>query len=654
MNNVTKYTFGVPEKFTPVKIMKPSFENINIAESGDTSPIKLSDAEFETTSRGCVLKLPMCQDESIYGFGLQLKSFRQNGRKKTIRTNADPVSDSGDSHAPVPFYVSTKGYGVYIDSSRYISFYTGGSAKKSDGSRQMIIEIPSAEGVDIYIFTGDNISEVVAAYNMFSGGGSLPNLWGLGVIYRAWGQADEQLVLKQAKMLRDNGIPCDCLGLEPGWHTHAYSCSYTFSDKFPNYEKMIGELKANHFKLNLWEHAYVHPSAPIYDEMKDYSADYLVWGGLVPDFTLKGASEPFKNLHKELIRKGVTSFKLDECDSSDYTGSWSFPNSAKFPSGIDGEQMHNELGLLYQRVQTEVFSENNMRTFGQVRASHALSAPYPYALYSDLYNHTDYMRAMANAGFCGLLWTPEVRMADSAEELIRRLQSVVLSPQALINCWQIPNFPWLQYEHDKNIKGEFLPDDTTAYLTSQVKKILNLRMSLIPYLYSAYMDYCMTGKPPFRALVSDYSDDTATYDIFNEYLIGNSILAAPVIFGEKTKRVYLPKGDWYDFFTGEKHSGGSYIEIDTSNLDTIPVYVRENSIIPLAKPLEYITENTVFELTPKSFGENPESFILYEDDGLTLNFRKGEINEVTLLIENGEYLLKRRGDYPKTVYTLEP
>lgn len=170
------------------------------------APFTESDIRQAVTRRSLTLELPLEPGEDIYGLGLQLKSFRQTAKKKLLRPNSDPASDTGDSHAPVPFYVSTKGYGILVDTARYAAFHcgnckqvdgpqdkagfmSGGTAvghwEIKDGSGNMLIDIPAAEGVDLYIFAGENLRDAVCRYNLFSGGGALPPLWGLGVLYRA-------------------------------------------------------------------------------------------------------------------------------------------------------------------------------------------------------------------------------------------------------------------------------------------------------------------------------------------------------------------------------------------------------------------------------------------------------------------------------------
>ena len=127
---IRKLTFGEPESCVPSAQpyrKAPLAEAIAALPDAATAPFPPEEIRFTVTPRGCRLELPLRPDEDLYGFGLQLKSLRQTGKKRTLRVNSDPVSDTGDSHAPAPLYFSTAGYGVLLDTARYATFYTGGS-----------------------------------------------------------------------------------------------------------------------------------------------------------------------------------------------------------------------------------------------------------------------------------------------------------------------------------------------------------------------------------------------------------------------------------------------------------------------------------------------------------------------------------------------
>ncbi|HOX40207.1 MAG TPA: glycoside hydrolase family 31 protein [Candidatus Brocadiia bacterium] len=656
-DGIWRLRFGVPEKITPVSLRDSSVKSDALTRlpKCETMPFSPADVKFRAMDRGCVIELPMFAGEQVYGFGLNLKVMNPTGTRKTVRVSDNQDGDLGDSHAPVPFYLSNLGYGVFIDSARYVSFYSGNLAEKPSsppkhtkadgkvataitelysklerGTGKMEIEVPTAAGVDVYVFAGPTMREAAQRFNLFSGGGYLPPLWGLGMLYRGYGRYNAEQVLKLAEDFRENHIPCDVFGLEPGWQTQTYSCSYVWSgERWPDPAGFLARMKEMGYELNLWEHAFVHPTSPIYEAMMPHAGSHIVWKGLVPDFSTAEAKRIFADYHEEnFVKKGVTGFKLDECDHQPLSSKpWSFPELASFPSGADGEQMHCLIGVLYQRVLADIFRRNGLRTFGQVRASHALAAPLPFVLYSDHYDHRDYVRGLTTCGFGGVLWQPEVRSCDSIEELYRRIQTCVFSPQAVVNAWFLALPPWRQINTEKNCRGELLPNHEEVQ--NACRELFRLRMSLVPYLYSAYARYCYEGVPPVRAIVMDYPGDTGTFYLDNEYMLGDSLLVAPLFAGQKKREVYLPEGDWHCFLSGKRFPGKQKRAIEAPP-EQIPVFVKSGSLIPLAKPVEHIKLDTCFEITVKAFGDDCADFVLYEDDGVTTEFEKGKQNRVTL------------------------
>lgn len=657
---VWKIRLGTPEKITPTQAAEfpPANDRLQALPGCDACPVDPEGVSFKTSPRGCTIELPMGKDEHVFGFGLQMLSLEQTGKKRTLRVNSDPKTDTGDSHAPVPFYVTTNGYGVFVDTARYARFYCGthGSTrrtatksearskdagqvevnpdllykKKTASSATMGVDIPVAQGADVYVFGGPTMCNAVQRYNLFSGGGCVPPLWGLGVMYRGFGKFSADDALKLAAEMRERHIPCTMFGLEPGWQSHAYSCSYVWAkDRFPNPDDFVSKMRAQHYEINLWEHAYVHPSSPLHSSIAKAAGDIEVWGGLVPDFLTTNSKKAFSDYHEtEFVKKGITGFKGDECDASDFNNSaWAFPEHSEFPSGADGEQMHSLLGVLYQQALLQPFRNTGTRTYGQIRSSQGLAAPYPFVLYSDLYDHKDFVRSLLTAGFSGLLWEPEVRSCGSVEELVRRVQTAVLAPQTVINSWFLANPPWKQVDRDKNVRGEFMPNWQDA--ETSCRQLLNLRMSLVPYLYSAFVKYHETGTPPVRALVLDWPDDAKTRGIDDEYMLGDQLLVAPIFTGQQERTVYLPAGGWFCFWTNQKYEGGREHTVRLP-LDQIPIFVKEGAILPLAKPVEWIDKNTCFEVTAFTHGSPCKDFAVYEDDGVTTAFEQGAQNKVVL------------------------
>lgn len=659
---IWKITYETPESFTPVSMRKRDMAQKALDDMGREGgneekalPFGENEISFSRSARGITITLPMRTDEDIFGFGLQLLSLNASGRKRYIKVNSDPKTDTGESHGPVPFYISTAGYGLFLDTFRYAVFYMGTNTEKGASAekkevnmphrefsesalyalkrakeeRRIIIEIPAAKGIEIYLFAG-SVKEVVRRYNLFSGGGCLPPMWGLGMWYRVYGGSDENHVKKLAEEFREDKMPMDVMGIEPGWHSHSYSCTYEWSYLFPNHQKMIDELNRRGYRINLWEHIFVYPAAPFYEKLLDYSGDYEVWNGLVPDFATEEACEIFGSWHEdEFIKKGIAGFKLDECDNSDFNPSnWSFPDSTQFPSGLDGEQMHNAVGVLYQDLIFQAFKNQGIRTLSQVRSSGALASPLPFVLYSDLYGHKEFIRGMVTSSFSGLLWAPEVRDCVNGRDLLRRIQTVVFSPQALLNCWRIPNPPWKQVNIEKNLRNERMEDN--EFYTDACRRLFELRMALLPYLYSAFAQYYEQGIPPVRAMAIDEPEDIKARNIDDQYFFGKDLLVCPLTLEDGNSReVYLPKGRWHDFFHDRQYEGGKCIRVNAKD-EEIPVFVRDGAIVPLAKPVPFVGENTVFEMTVRSYGGGEGEFILYEDDFTSFQYEKDGIRKVVI------------------------
>ncbi len=319
---------------------------------------------------------------------------------------------------------------------------------------------------------------------------------------------------------------------------------------------------------------------------------------------------------------GISGFKLDECDNSDYTGGWSFPELSRFPSGVDGEQMHSLFGLRYQAALWEQFRQRRQPTYGLVRSNGTLAAPYPFVLYSDLYDHRQFIRALANSGFSGLLWCPEVRDAVSVEDLIRRLQSVVFSPLAMVNGWYIQSPPWKQLNRKLNNAGQLM--NNWQQVEARCREIIGWRMQLVPYLTAAFQQYASDGTPPFRALVLDTPADSSLSAIDDQYVVGDRMMVAPLFAGEANRDIVLPSGtDWHDFWTGARLTGGSKITVPAST-ENIPVYVKTGSIIPWADIGLYAEAPETRRLTARVYGDGSLPFEMgLNGEALRLTWRAG-------------------------------
>jgi alpha-glucosidase (family GH31 glycosyl hydrolase) len=601
------------------------------------------------------LRFPLQREEQLYGFGLNFQTVHQRGKILLLHVDHYGGRDNGRTHAPTPFYVSSNGYGVFVNSARYLTVYAGTGVRmnsrnpplekdrntdKTWSSRPysdaVEILVP-ATGVEVYVFAGPTPLNAIQRFNLFNGGGVLPPRWGLGFTQRVKSLYTADEVEKEADAFKDKGYPLDFIGLEPGWQSKAYPGTFEWDRKrYPDPGGFVKKMLDKGIRLNLWINPYVSKDARFFKQIQPYTGSHTVWTGAVPDFNTEQARRIFFNqLQEDQVNIGVSGYKIDEVDGYDY---YLWPDVANFPSGISAEQMRQTYGLLCQKYSAEMFHQRNQRTFGLVRASNAGGVSMPYVIYNDYYNHEDLITALVNSGFAGVLWTPEVRASKTGEEWLRRFQSNVFSPMAMINAWSSGTKPWTY------------PD-----VAEQVKYFALLRMQMMPYWYTSFARYHFEGIPPFRsmALEEDFRpeikkesinsnleenpyEEATIKEIKDQYMAGEYLLVAPMFTGQTSRKVILPKGKWFDFYTGEYVGNGEIITA-TPGLDKIPVYVKDGGIVPMMKALLHAPKaGEKVDLEIRYYGEKPSQYELYDDDGETFDYEKGDYSWRVIKVEKNQ------------------
>lgn len=498
---VWKITVGQPEKINLLSKLDvtPNWKAIEEIE-GDTLVLDPKELKMDVIDGKTYIRFPLDEGEKIFGLGLNFKTVEQRGRVMRLHVDHYGGKDNGRSHAPVPFFVSSKGYGALINSARYIDAWIGTGVRKdsknppvardrntdsewtaSPYSDNMEFLVP-AEGVEIILFSGKTMLDVVRRHNLYHGGGCLPPKWGLGFWHRVPSLFTDEQIKKEVQDFKEKGFPLSVIGLEPGWMTRSYPCTYEWdTTRFSSPSTFIEYLKKNHIQTNVWINPYVSPDGELFDKIQPYTSSHTVWCGMVPDYTLPEAQKILiDHFKKHQLNLGISGYKMDENDGYD---SWLWPDVATFPSGIPAEQMRQIYGALMQKVTTQMYKNENKRTYGLVRAANAGTTSFPYVLYNDYYDHRDFITALVNSSFIGVLWTPEVRASQTSEEWLRRMQTVCFSPLAMLNAWADGTKPWSFEDVAENVND-----------------IALLRMQLIPYLYTAFADYAFKGIPPVRAM----------------------------------------------------------------------------------------------------------------------------------------------------------
>jgi alpha-D-xyloside xylohydrolase len=666
---VWKATIGTGDAFSPLSLLEqkiPPRTSSSLPSCDPPSSLR-EGMVVERVGVRTVVRFPLAPEERLFGCGLQFFSVNQRGKTRFLRVNSDPKQDTGETHAPVPWYVSSKGYGILFDTSRIVTLHLGSTVRadslhppvcrSSSDDPDWVATMPSdvveavitGEGLQVYLFGGPDMLSVVRRYNLLCGGGPLPPLWTLGFWHRVPSLSTQEEVDAEIGQFREGGYPVDVVGLEPGWHSTNYPDSYLWNPRrFHDPAQFMQAMKKRHVQVNLWEHAWVSPESPIHAALVPLSGSHTVWGGLAPDFSLKEAQQLFQSLHiSQHLSLGVSGYKLDECDGSELTDcSWMFPAQATFPSGHDGEQMRQNYGLLYQWCIANMFHARNTRTFGLVRASGTGASSLPFVLYSDLYDHHQYITALCNSAFSGLLWTPEVRRAKTSEEWVRRMQTVLLSPLALLNAWGDKTKPWT------------FPD-----VAPIIKKYMRLRMRLLPYLYTTYAQYHYEGIPVIRSMelacgdivgtssrqgIHEFDTEKAPYgrvrefEFNDQYFLGDSLLVAPLFAGETQRSVYLPNGTWFGLESHQEFHGGQFVSVK-AGLETIPVFVKSGTLLPLIQPFDHVPDGPV-PITVVPYGDTEgATTCLYEDDGTSFAYEQGDDQWITVSCMHGKLSVTRQG-----------
>jgi alpha-glucosidase (family GH31 glycosyl hydrolase) len=620
-------------------------------------PFAKKDTRAQVIGNRTSVRLPLGPDEQIFGLGMQFKKMNRRGQVYHLRTD-HYGGILGRTHAPSPFYVTSKGYGVLFNTVKWISVYPGVGNRK-DGVIPPIRDrttdpaweaVPTSDaveasamttGMEILVFAGSMPLDAVRRYNLYFGGGPMLPRWGLGFWHRVPTAATAEEVTQEVDKFAKRDFPLDVIGLEPGWQSYAYPGSFDWSqDRFPDPKGFVQAMSARDLNVNLWENPYVSPQSSMYDAIKPYTGSHMVWLGEVPDYTLPEARKILADHHtKSHLDIGVSGYKIDEVDGID---NWLWPDHATFPSGTSAEEMRQTYGLLMQKTITEMFHARNTRTYGLVRGSNAGASGYPFAIYSDYYNHKGFVTALCNASLSGVLWTPEIRSANSDEEWVRRMQTVCFSPLAMLNAWSSGLKPWSRDE-----------------VAPEIRDAMKWRIRFLPYLYTAFARYHFEGIPPFRAMVlepgyvpSSTEEQRALAvrrDVTDQYMMGDAVLVAPFFVGQKERTVVLPPGNWYDFYTGDYAGNGEIITVP-ANLKQIPLFVKEGGIIPLLKDDANNTaawKNGV-DLEIRHYGTTESASRLYDDDGTTFDFEKGARSWYEIAVSKTKRG-KLQGDVSRTI-----
>ncbi len=500
-------------------------------------------------------------NEQLFGCGESFTRLDKRGQRVIAMTRDAMGAQSERMYKPIPFYMSSEGYGVFVHTSTPVSFDFG---KDFDGTN---VAYTGDETLDLLLFVGSP-KQILAEYTSLTGRSPTPPAWSFGlwmsrITYKS---ADE--LREVATKLREHRIPCDVIHLDTGWFTQDWQCDFEFDSKrFPDPAKMIGDLREDGFRLSLWQLPYFTPKNPLYHEAAQAGLFVKNQGGDLPaedgvlDFSNPLAVEWYQEKLRELLKLGVAVFKVDFGEDA--------PLDGLYASGRTGWYERNLYPLRYNQLVSDLTYDTNDERLIWARSAWAGSQRYPLHWGGDAENTYSAMAGSLRAGLSfGLsgftYWSHDAGgfvNAPDKELYARWLAMAALSSH--MRCHGAPpREPWL------------FDDDFVALF----RQTIEMRYRLLPYLLSESAESSAAGLPLLRPLFLEYPDDRTCWLVEDQYLLGSKMLVAPLFSDARAREVYLPPGTWIDYQTGREYEGSRWHSITAGEVPIV-VLVPEGTLL---------------------------------------------------------------------------
>lgn len=641
-----------------IKIYKEPFGIEILDKKGNVLHSDLREKAYVKDSLGRLYHYSCMEDEDyFYGFGE--KSGYLNKRKRRMRMhNFDTYGYDSEYTDPlykhIPFYIKFNSRnniasGIFYNNS-YDSIFDVGAERTGYWKNYSYFCADGGE-LDVFFIYGPTIKSVVKNYTDLTGKTKLPPRYSLGYMgstmyYTELDKDSDKTILKFLDKCKEEGIPCDGFFLSSGYTSSKDNKRYVFNwnyDRFSNPKAFVGQMKENGASLvpNIKPGMLnSHPLYKEFDEADAYIKDETgeksqierYWGGHASfvDFTSpKGREEWKKHLKASLVSLGITSIWNDnnEYDINNQ-------DAVCCVEGIKGEInglrpiMTNLMSLVANEAVEEVYP--NSRQYIISRSGFAGIQRYAQTWAGD--NSTSWkslkfnipvilglgLSGVANqgcdiGGFYGEVPEPEL--------FVRWVQNGIFQPRFSIHSCNTDNTvtePWMY-----------------PACTKYIRDAINFRYKLVPYMYSLLYEASVEGNPIMRPLVYEFPEDKKLLCESFDFMLGSSILVANVIEkGAKTRKVYLPKGAiWFDWYTKQVYEGGQTVELEVS-LASIPMLFKSGAIVPMCGNLMNLHKDSIEKLELLVEPSQESSFVLYEDDGATNDYKNGEYLKTTISINN--------------------
>ncbi len=532
-------------------------------------------------------------DEAVFGFGEKFIKLNKVGQ--TIDLNmVDALGvTTPRSYKNIPFYMSTRGYGVFFNHSSLMTCWVG---SRSAADVQVAAE---DEFLDYYLFFGD-LKHILDLYTQVTGRGVLPPKWTFGYWQSKISYKSAEETLEIARQMREHEIPCDVIHLDTHWFKQDWYCDLEFDrERFPDPKAYLDELRRLGIKVSLWQLPYVPSGSRLFEELKAvdgfvkradgslYDSDICFVGGFrenggvvgIVDYTNPAAVKVHQDAFRRLFRLGAKVIKTDFGEAA--------PLDGVYHDGTPGTHMHNLYPLLYNDAVFEVTKEETGDGVVWARSAWAGSQRYPIHWGGDnspnWFNIIPQIEGGLSFGMSGFqFWSQDIGgfCGTTNDELLIRWMQLGM----FISHSRIHGFG------DRELY-KFAPDTLRI-----CRDYIRLRYQLMPYIYGMAARCVEQSVPMMRPLVLEFPDDPTTWNIGDQFLFGDSFLVAPIYSPSKRRRVYLPAGEWLDWWTQERIPGGRWIEV-TADLETLPLYVREGAVIPMGPVMPYVDAEPTRELT---------------------------------------------------------
>jgi alpha-glucosidase len=580
------------------------------------------------------------EGEHFYGMGDKTMHLNLRGRRVTnwamdtygFKKEEDPI------YKAIPFYTAIHaeiGYGIFFDNT-FKAHFDFGSERRSVTSFW-------AEGgeMNYYFIFGPELIDVTRRYTHLTGTPELPPMWALGYQQSKWSYYPHAKVKEVTNKLRTNLIPCDAIYLDIDY-MDGFRCFTWDKEKFPEPKAMISELKEKGFKtiVIIDPGIKIDEKYPVYNEAIENNyfcrrADGpfmkgKVWPGdcYFPDFTNPKVRKWWSGLFQELIEEvGVRGIWNDMNEPALFE-----INGKTFPDDVrhdfDGNpcshrKAHNVYGMQMARATFKGVKKYNggQRPLVITRSAYAGAQRYASAWTGD------------NIASWEHLWIATMqcqRMSTSGFSFVGSDIGGFIdhpTPELFVRWMQLAVFHPFFRTHSSGDHGEQEPWSFGEEALKIVRKYIELRYTLLPYIYTTFYQYVNEFTPMLKPIsMYDQHDQDTLYRV-DEFLMGDHMLVCPVLEpNAKSRYVYLPKGKWYNYWTSKVFEGGKEILADAP-LDEIPIYIREGAVIPFYPVMQYVGEKQVDQLTIKVYygGESINSY-LYEDSGDGYDYEKGIYN----------------------------